>query len=227
MYVKELSRKILAELFSGSGVGPRRAPGVRMADFLSEKACALARLHFGRMGAEHPPLPKSAAEIRAVFDPHCSPFDRLRVVLDEAWPKGALLQEKKGVKMPGGKVLSIDSSQERRFRAERFASGTDLLLRSQITALVFGEVPAGNSVSVQITPRVLTSDDYEVLAGGKDGIAPSRVGYTEDWTLSTGDLLLVHGAIPHAVVAQSLSSTQVYICQVGYFADDQPLKLWG
>lgn len=164
-----------------------------------------------------------------VFAGQLSPTDRLRLLLDEYWPRGA--------------SVARDQSRERQMLPgilRRWASGghanphidqteTAVLghlgVKRRIGTNVYLELP-GNGGEIEFWSRI-SQAGYEQIRRPDYGLDRDRLGPPAFSILpGQGDLVMFDAAVIHGVAGVSVGSRVTAACFVGYVDPDQPLLLF-
>lgn len=167
-----------------------------------------------RRARYHATAVRNLRRVRALFAPHLSPVDRLRLELDELWPKGANLREVSGRKYGAGvvRVMRPERFLDGRARTEGICHIDDLMEPGTprlFSACIYLRVPpSGGELAIwglELTRRHRRNPFYRLLGRGAflpgapeavhEVIGPPSVTLTP----SAGDLILFDTARPHAV----------------------------
>jgi hypothetical protein len=186
-------------------------------------------------------LPRIADYFESAFDnievlrrrcePYLSPIDRLRCVLDEAWPAGANLETLYGRKMYVG--LSRVMRPGVRFLAHHDIFAKDapdsfraVSLQAQLAANIYLNMPSDGG-ALQLWQNKLSSDTFDAMRGDSYGIEPALLGPPDvEVRPEPGDLLLFNSRCMHAVTPGSDDVRLSLSCFVGYRGPASPLSFW-
>jgi len=164
--------------------------------------------------------------MRRSFLPYLSPVDRLRLELDEIWPRGAQIAAFEGKKMFVGifrvmaPELSDGSADHPHFDAlPKYISPLD----SQFAANIYVSVPnTGGELEVWNLDPLSPEDRLDGIEGKPwRQTAPQPIQYKPE----AADLVLFNSRRPHAVRAFSGQRRISMQCFIGHIANS-PLVLW-
>lgn len=171
-------------------------------------------------------------KIRDIFHPHLSPVDKVRLSLDEIWPKSSSLLNLGNGSMFVGLIRSMQAG-------DQILPHEDKLIRDDPTTkekinyigqLAFNCYLTTPKQSGQLDLWDLTFDDnkYNKLSSGSYGIQRK---YLPNPVISiqpkSGDLILFNSHYLHAVSVVDLGEKRISVSGfILYQGHDQPLLLW-
>ncbi len=172
----------------------------------------------------------SIRELRKIFSPYLSPMDHLRLLLEEVWPAGAILQKIEEKNCFVGITRILDPTGDLLPHTDRFDREydsnicTDLM--GQLSASIYLQVPEQGG-ELELWSIELTEEEELNLRGDSYGIdrealaAPQLTFQPRD-----GDLLIFNTRMLHAV-RPGVGTTRVSLgAFIGYWGKDRPLTYW-
>jgi hypothetical protein len=244
--IRDYMPKDLCEQVAGDILG-RHAKSFKRNAFAPELGVAKMGLLFGE-ACVNPDLmdfyftnaKDEARAIREAFMPYLGPIDKVRMDLDELWPRGAEIAEMHGKRMSSGMLRSTsigaglmphqdDIVEE--YPQSDWKPTVELVHNVYLSVPqegqggefeVFDHAPAHADPVVEHYKDVKPGDDY-LPSSDLEGIksAASVVIQPE-----AGDLILFRGKCIHKVHTVKSGSRLTSCFHIGYLDDTQPLKCW-
>ena len=169
-------------------------------------------------------------DTRAIFYPHISPMDHVRLLLEEFWPGGVALQKFNGRKCFGG-IMRVFAPGEASFHAhyDRIDEETDAAevkgITQQLGMNIYLQMPKEGG-DLQMWLRQPNDEErrhvrqFEGLPHGS--IAPP----VHTIHPGTGDLIMMSSWLLHAVTPGKDRARISIGSFIGCFGKDQPLTIW-
>ena len=177
--------------------------------------------------------PRALKEMRAFFHPYLSPMDRLRLILQEVWPRGASIENLHGKTMFCGLVRTFEQGSEARPHQDMThwdvpSSLAAHTLRTQFACNVYlNTAQAGGSLELWehgFTDRCAydaarTPNDYGL---DRRKIGPSAVNIDP----MRGELIIFDARKIHAVNRIHRGARIAVSCFIGYRGPSSPLTVY-
>lgn len=170
-------------------------------------------------------------KIRSVFSPLASPIDELRLLLDEAWPKGARLLDVNGEKCFVGIARfqgnGVDLTPHTDNLERNAPQDHEPKLLTQLSTNIYLQIPEdGGELEIWgIHPDEI---EYDRLRGERAYGIERHLLPPPDLVIKPepGDLIFLNPRLIHAVRPSATATRVTLGVFIGYFGDDQPLAYW-
>jgi len=222
---QEISEKVLNSSLYGRYVNAPKIGRVGQA-FFESQACEKSKLQYAQKSVLW------MKQLREECEPNLTPIDKIRLELDEAWEKGAIVHSLDGTKMFAGLV-------------REFATGScaephqDILswdakgvwdaevVRSQVAINVYMRVPEEGGELV-LWPRSLTAKEYETFQiPGSYGVRRDVLGSpSQVITPEAGELIMFNPRNVHAVDEIKKGLRVTWSMFAGIVSQDTPVVMW-
>lgn len=171
--------------------------------------------------------------LRSMFKPYLSPIDELRLMLEEIWPHGAVLQTLNGLKCFVGICRILDPMTVLKPHYDRldrdYCTDTEKVqhLQGQLSANIYLQVPnKGGELELwmedQSSKKIqdLNIDGYFGIAASK--MPPPKFSIKPN----PGDLIIFNTNLYHGIRSGEGSSRISIGSFIGYTGDQFPLTYW-
>lgn len=169
--------------------------------------------------------------IRSIFSPYQAPIDRLRVTLDEAWVKGAILGIRQEKKMFAGLIRSLEDGKNILPHEDKFHRDDPLeLIRSTIKTQAAVNIYLQNPKEggeLELYGLSLPTDEYDMLRKDSYGIERSLLPKPQlRIKPEDGDLVIFNSTDLHAVSSVKGKTRVSISCFIGLKDKESPLTIW-
>jgi|JI9StandDraft_1071089.scaffolds.fasta_scaffold62424_2 hypothetical protein len=173
---------------------------------------------------------KSMDAARDLCRPYLSPLDKLRLELDERWPKGATVLNLGSGKMFSGLIRVLNGAvlaHEDKLERDMECSSRSLNYVGQLACNIYLRMPKAGGELTRWGIS-LPDEEYKKRIGSTYGIEPASLP-KRSITIRpcTGDLIIFNPRFLHAVGAASSETSRVSMSTfILYQGDDRPFSFW-